>query len=261
MADAVYTLDSVRVTTSTGGTGALAIGGVPTGYLDPFSAGAVSGRRYTWRCQDEANARWEIFEGVLTAGNPSTIARNRIVRNNTGGTSAINWEAGTTKLITCLFIADRLPYLNTDGQVPYPLLPSALISRLISTIPVAIPSGVQGLMSWNAKGDDGLFGGGVIVPTSGFTVAEAGIYMIEGSVTFAANANGGVRSVALTVDGNVKQSKQFAPNGLPITMDLVYIDALQAGQVVQMVLAQNSGAALNAGGNGYDHLTIARMRA
>ncbi|MBC9176758.1 hypothetical protein [Pseudoroseomonas ludipueritiae] len=109
MADA-YLLDRVRVATTSGGTGALVLGLAPVGYSDPFTAGAVPGRPYTWVCESEDRATWEEFVGSVTPGSPSTLSRSRIIRTSNGGTSAVNWPAGTTKYITCVAVAEYLQY-------------------------------------------------------------------------------------------------------------------------------------------------------
>ncbi|MBO1078098.1 hypothetical protein [Roseomonas haemaphysalidis] len=127
MADQVYLLDRVRVATVSGGTGALTIGAAPSGYLTPSQAGAQSGRRYTWLCETEDGVTWEVFEGVYTAGSPQTISRNRTIRNSSGGTSAVNFDAGSTKRITCVAVSDRLPYYDSDGKLPGAAIPRRVV--------------------------------------------------------------------------------------------------------------------------------------
>lgn len=123
MGTPVRLLDRVCIATTTGGTGSYALGAAPSGYLDPFVAGGASGDRVTYVVESEDRATWEECEGILTAGSPPTLSRARIIRNSSGGTSAVNWPSGTTKYITIVAVADRLPYLNTDGRVPLANIP------------------------------------------------------------------------------------------------------------------------------------------
>lgn len=113
----------IRVLTTTTGTGTYAVGNSPAGYLDPFASGMSSGDRSTWRCESEDSASWELFEGVLTAGSPSTISRARIIRTSSGGTTAISWPSGT-KRITQVISPDRTAFLGTDGLLPAATIPS-----------------------------------------------------------------------------------------------------------------------------------------
>ena len=117
MGTPVRLLDRASVATTTGGTGSYALGAAPSGYLDPFVAGGVSGDRVTYVVESEDRATWELAEGVLTAGSPPTLSRARIIRNSSGGTSAVNWPSGTTKYLTVVGVSDRLAVLNTDGAL------------------------------------------------------------------------------------------------------------------------------------------------
>ncbi|WP_338928392.1 hypothetical protein WDZ11_14855 [Roseomonas mucosa] len=117
MGTPVRLLDRVCIATTTGGTGSYALGAAPSGYLDPFVAGGASGDRVTYVVESEDRATWELCEGVITAGSPPTLSRARIIRNSSGGTSAVNWPSGTTKYITVVGVSDRLAVLNTDGAL------------------------------------------------------------------------------------------------------------------------------------------------
>lgn len=109
MAD-VFLLNGVRVTTTTGGTGALQIAGSAPGYLEPFAAGGLSGRTYSWRRESEDGATWEVFDGTLTAASPATISRDVVWETSTGNAVAINWPAGTVTYVTCVALAEHLVY-------------------------------------------------------------------------------------------------------------------------------------------------------
>lgn len=117
MADRVYLLDMVRFLTATEGTGPLSQGATPTGYLSPQLAEVAPGRLYTWKTETEDGSLWEEHEGVWTDGAPPTVARTRIIRTSTGGTTAINWQPGVRR-VSCVAVSDRMVYRDTDGLIP-----------------------------------------------------------------------------------------------------------------------------------------------
>ena len=125
----VYLLDSVKVATSTTGTGSVTVGAAEPGYLTPAEAGAVDGRVYTWRLDDGDD--FEIFLGTYSSTGP-TVSRDTVLVSKisgTAGTSKINLS-GTAKLsavpvadyvvtprqIREKLTADRTYYVRTDGS-------------------------------------------------------------------------------------------------------------------------------------------------
>jgi hypothetical protein len=123
MGTAVILADRVLVATSTTGTGTYAIGTAITGYLSPALAGVASGARVAYLVVDSLTAptAFEIGEGVYTAGSPATLTRAQVRRNTSGGTSAINWGAGT-KYLMLTPNAANLPTLDTDGALVAPAI-------------------------------------------------------------------------------------------------------------------------------------------
>jgi hypothetical protein len=115
--------DRVLVATTTTGTGTYAIGAAITGYLDFAGAGVASGARIPYVVADSLTAptAFEVGEGIYTSGAPGTLTRAQIRRNTAGGTSAINWSAGT-KYILLAPNAANLPTLETDGTLSAPAL-------------------------------------------------------------------------------------------------------------------------------------------
>lgn len=115
--------DRVLVATTTTGTGTYSIGTAITGYLDPAGAGVTSGARVAYVVVDSLTAptAFEIGEGVYTSGAPATLTRAQVRRNTAGGTSAINWGAGTKYLMLAPSAAN-LPTLDTDGALTAPAL-------------------------------------------------------------------------------------------------------------------------------------------
>lgn len=115
----VYVGDRVLVTTTTTGTGTYSIDATAvTGYLTPAGAGVTSGVRVAYVVVDSLTnpATFEVGEGTYTAGSPSTVTRALIVRNSSGGTTAINWSAGT-KYLFFAPSATRFVMYDSDGAL------------------------------------------------------------------------------------------------------------------------------------------------
>ena len=108
--------DRVLVATNTTGTGNYELGTAVAGYLSPFLAGVVSGSRVAYVVVDSQTnpAIFEIGEGTYTSAATPTVSRTLIVRNNTGGTSAVNWSAGT-KYLFFAPSASRFVMYDSDG--------------------------------------------------------------------------------------------------------------------------------------------------
>lgn len=111
--------DRVMVQSSTTGTGTYSLGSAVTGFLDFALAGVASGSRVPYLAIDDlaAPTTWEIVEGIYTAGAPATLTRETVRRNSSGGTTAINWGAGT-RYIMLAPAAGRLLYRDSDGNLP-----------------------------------------------------------------------------------------------------------------------------------------------
>jgi len=115
----VYVGDRVLVTTTTTGTGTYSIDATAvTGYLTPAGAGVTSGVRVAYVVVDSLTnpATFEVGEGTYTAGSPSTVTRTLIVRNSSGGTTAVNWSAGT-KYLFFAPSATRFVMYDSDGAL------------------------------------------------------------------------------------------------------------------------------------------------
>jgi hypothetical protein len=253
MADLVRLLDKVRIATTTTGTGAYSVGAAPVGYLDPFLAAAVSGQRYSWLCESEDGATWEVFEGIITSGSPATISRNRIVRNSSGGTTAVNWTAGT-KRITCVGIADRLVTLDTDGKVPVGQVPAPLMTQLLMPSPNFVPHNTTTLLQWGETGVNTLGVAGVY----GFTLGDTGIYDIDLCVSFPTSNGVGTRAISLLVGGTDRCSP--VQSGALSRNDLIarFRAPLPAATFIQASVLQDSGATQTVGGNARTHFSIVR---
>lgn len=118
MAVPVVVGDRVLVTTITTGTGTYDLGTAVAGYLTPAGANVASGARVAYVVVDSLTnpTLFEVGEGTYTAGSPATISRTLIVRNSSGGTSAISWSAGT-KYIFLAPSASRFVMYDSDGGI------------------------------------------------------------------------------------------------------------------------------------------------
>lgn len=116
MAVPVFVGDRVLVSTDTTGTGTYDLGTAVSGYLSPADAGVTTGVRVAYVVVDSLTnpSTFEVGEGTYTAGTPATISRTLIVRNSSGGTSAISWSAGT-KYLFLAPSASRFVMYDSDG--------------------------------------------------------------------------------------------------------------------------------------------------
>ena len=108
--------DRVLVATDTAGTGTYDLGAAVSGYLTPALAGVVSGSRVSYVAVDSRTnpSLFEIGEGTYTSAATPTVSRTLIVRNNTGGTSAVSWSSGT-KYLFFAPSASRFVMYDSDG--------------------------------------------------------------------------------------------------------------------------------------------------
>lgn len=255
MADQVRLLDCVRVATTTGGTGAYSVGATLAGWLNPFAAGAISGQRYTWRCENDDASVWELFEGTITSGSPAQISRNRIIMNSGGVAAAVNWPAGTTKILTCLAVTDRLVYRDTDGLIPAGQMQAPLVSQLFSNTGQSIPHNSPSTMSWSTIGANTLGAAGA----SGFTLPSAGFYRFTLNLTFEDGNGVGVRSASLIV-GGVDRGSPLLPGSVGrADLGVCWEASLPASTVITAIATQTSGVALFAGGNPRNSFSCVRL--
>lgn len=114
--------DRVKVTTTTTGTGAFAIGGAQFGFQG-FSAFANGDTTY-YTAVDNATGDWETGLGTYSAAGPS-LARTQVLASSTG--TAINFGAGPKDLF-----------------VVYPASRAVLTDGAVLTGPLSVPAGASG---------------------------------------------------------------------------------------------------------------------
>lgn len=116
-------------------------------------------------------------------------------------------------------------------------------ARVQRVLPQSIPNNATTVISFaRVRYDTNAFWSSSS-PTQ-LTIAIAGKYLIGASVTYAANATG-VRQVGLRVNGGVYPALQVAPAGTD-NFAISTVFPLVAGDYVELITYQTSGAALNA---------------
>ena len=90
--------DRVRESSTTTGTGSIALGGAVTGY-QTFDAVLDSGDTTYYTIADQGGANWEVGIGTFTS--PSTLARTTILSSSNGG-SIVTFTAGTKDVFISL---------------------------------------------------------------------------------------------------------------------------------------------------------------
>lgn len=85
----------VRELTETTGTGTLNLDGAVSGF-QTFFAG-VGGGNTTYYCITDGN-NWEVGLGTVNGGIPNTLTRDTVYASSAGGTSKVNWAAGTRQV-------------------------------------------------------------------------------------------------------------------------------------------------------------------
>ena len=107
--------DRVKENSTTTGTGAIALGGVPSGQGSITFATGIGNDNPTYYCIfNQGTAQWEVGLGTLDATS-ANLARTTILDNSEGNTSAITLSSGT-KDVFCTLPASKAVYLNASGN-------------------------------------------------------------------------------------------------------------------------------------------------
>ena len=109
--------DRVKVTSTTTGTGAIALGTVATGFIT-FATGIGNNNTTYYAIHNQGTAEWEVGLGTLDASS-ANLARTTILDNSDGNTSAITLSAGT-KDVFCTLPASKAIYLDASTP-PVPI--------------------------------------------------------------------------------------------------------------------------------------------
>ena len=110
---ALIVADRVQETSTTTGTGNIALAGAVTGFQAFSSVLATADTTY-YTIADQGGSGWEVGIGTFTS--PSTLARTTILASSNSG-SAVNFTAGT-KSVFITYPAGRSVLKDSTGTVP-----------------------------------------------------------------------------------------------------------------------------------------------
>jgi hypothetical protein len=116
--------DRVKQTTTTTGTGAVALTGSCVGYQD-FATAFADGTTVYYGLTDGTN--WEVGVGTFTAGSPGALSRDTVLSSSAGG-AKVNFGTGTKEVFVTV-PASRIPVLAPDGSST---IPDELYSVMVS---------------------------------------------------------------------------------------------------------------------------------
>jgi len=105
---------NIRETTTTSGTGSLALAGSPGGRYRTVVSAIGTGNQMFYLLNDGNGLQWEAGIGTVTAGSPDTFARTTITDSSDGG-AAINLSANTHTL-SCMNLPGHSTALDMHGQ-------------------------------------------------------------------------------------------------------------------------------------------------
>jgi hypothetical protein len=107
--------DRVKETSTTTGTGAIALGGIVAGEgFITFATGIGNSNTTYYAIHNQGTAEWEVGLGTLD-GTSANLARTTVLDNSDGNTSAITLGVGT-KDVFCTLPADKAVYLDSSGD-------------------------------------------------------------------------------------------------------------------------------------------------
>jgi hypothetical protein len=110
---ALVIADRVLETTTTTGTGAVALGGAPTGYRT-FGSGIGNSNTTYYTIAGQSTSEWEVGLGTLD-GTSANLTRTTVLASSNAG-SAVSFSAGT-KNVFCTYAATKGVYLDASGNV------------------------------------------------------------------------------------------------------------------------------------------------
>ena len=104
--------DRVKVTSTTTGTGAFALGSAVTGF-ETFAQG-IGNNKETYYCIfNQGTSEFEVGRGTLD-GTSANLARTQVI-SSSNSDSAVNFSAGT-KDVFCTLPASKSVYLDASGN-------------------------------------------------------------------------------------------------------------------------------------------------
>ena len=107
--------DRVKVTSTTTGTGAFALGAAVTGF-ETFAAGIGNNNTTYYTIFEQGTANFEVGLGTLSGS--TTLQRDTVLSNSAGNTSKINFNSGgsSTLDVFCTMPASKSVFLDASGD-------------------------------------------------------------------------------------------------------------------------------------------------
>jgi hypothetical protein len=110
--------DRVKETTTTTGTGAVALGGTSTGF-DTFATGIGNSNTTYYTIAHQTADEWEVGLGTLD-GSSANLTRTTVFTNSNGNTSQVTFSAGTKDVFVTYPASKTMEeILTTQGDVLY----------------------------------------------------------------------------------------------------------------------------------------------
>ena len=104
--------DRVKESSTTSGTGAIALAGVVQGY-ETFSAGIGNDNETYYAIYEEGTSNWEVGRGTLDATS-ANLARTEVI-SSSNSDAAVNFTGGTLDVF-CTLPASKAVYLDASGS-------------------------------------------------------------------------------------------------------------------------------------------------
>ena len=104
--------DRVKETSTTTGTGAIALGGAATGF-ETFAAGIGNSNTTYYAIWNQGTTQWEVGLGTLD-GTSANLTRTTPI-SSSNSDAAVNFTSGT-KDVFCTLPASKSVYLDADGN-------------------------------------------------------------------------------------------------------------------------------------------------
>jgi hypothetical protein len=104
--------DRVKESSTTSGTGAIALAGVVQGY-ETFSAGIGNDNETYYAIYEQGTSNWEVGRGTLDATS-ANLARTEVI-SSSNSDAAVNFTGGTLDVF-CTLPASKAVYLDASGS-------------------------------------------------------------------------------------------------------------------------------------------------
>jgi len=152
---ALVVKDRVKETSTTAGTGTLTLAGAASGFRSFADIG--NGNTTYYAIVDSTAGTWEVGIGTYTASG-TTLARNTILSNSSGTTSAINFAANS-KDVFVTYPSDKSVYEDGDN-VAYAFLLAAsngiLFTNNTVNTSLTFPTDYEGISGKNTTIANGI---------------------------------------------------------------------------------------------------------